>query len=77
MRPAHQSAFLAIRYDTFKEVILVASDREYKAAMAHVSAAIRNNQKPDKRDMDLTQKMANQAGWGMPSDAKRALKGKY
>jgi len=52
-------------------------DKETKAAMARVSAAVRNGQKPDKRDADITQKMANQAGWGMPSDAKRALKGKY
>lgn len=55
----------------------MANDQQTKAAMARVSAAIRNGSKPDKRDMDITQKMANQAGWGMPSDAKRALKGKY
>lgn len=53
----------------------MATDAQTLAAIRRVNTEMKGGQKAESGDLEIVERMAGQAGWGLPAKAKRALKG--
>ena len=56
-------------------MIALATDAETLAAIRRINTEMQGGQKARSGDRAIVDRMAGQAGWGMPAKAKRALRG--
>jgi hypothetical protein len=56
-------------------VIALATDAETLAAIRRINTEMQGGEKARSGDRAIVDRMARQAGWGMPAKAKRALRG--